>query len=78
MKATEARALAYKKNINDTNSQYAKIIEKIIFEAKKGNYNMDWYESFNDVVREKLESQGYIVGKTHHDQRDGSTTKIKW
>ena len=78
MRAKEARKLAYDTNTNETNSQYSKIIDKITLRAQKGDYNMMWYESFNADVREKLVNNGYTVGGTSYDQRDGSTTKISW
>lgn len=78
MKAKEARKVATEFNTNDTNSQYADIIKKITLQAKKGDFNIFWYEPFSAGVREKLIEDGYTVGNTSYDQRDGATTKIIW
>ena len=78
MKAIEARQIAVHFNTNETNSQYADIIKKIEIAAKKGEFNMYWYTSFNTGVKQKLIDNGYTVGNTNHDQRDGYSTQISW
>lgn len=78
MKATEARELAYKTNVDETDSQYSKIKAKIILEAKRGGYEMHWIGLINRDVRNKLLEEEYILGESNHDQCDGSITKISW
>lgn len=78
MNAKEAREIAYKINTDENLSWYAEIIKKIEVESKKGAYHIWWYNSINAHVRKKLIDEGYEVGETISDMRNGITTKISW
>ena len=78
MNATEARKAATDKHITAKDSQY-EIIQGMIREASnKGEYEVWVYNTaILKPVREKLESDGFLVGDTISD-RNESLTKISW
>jgi hypothetical protein len=77
MKAADARRLALTKNISQSDSQYANIIDVVSKAARKGNYEMWWYENMNDDVRTKLTQDGFTVGQAQFD-RNETLIKIEW
>lgn len=62
---------------NDTDSQYAEILELCDKEAGKGEFEMWYYKNIKAAVREKLESEGIKVGETQFE-RNETLTKISW
>ena len=72
------KSLRYRLGTKIYEHLHTDVIKKIALHAKKGDFNMHWYESFNTGVREKLIKDGYTIGNTSYDQRDGATTKIIW
>ena len=79
MNAHQARELALIANIENVDSQYNKIALSITKEVSKGKYEMWWYENIPSDVRAKLVSEGYTIGPTNYNQRDGGIlTKISW
>lgn len=78
MTAKEARETALNYNTSTDNIQYAEIKTLITSLSKKGKYGMDYYKTIHPDVRNKLSSEGYSVGNTYSDQRDGPYTLISW
>ena len=59
MKASEAIKLTELANSAEHNPQYKKIIKKIKSAAKKGYYNVWYYDYINDDVTNLLKKNGF-------------------
>lgn len=78
MKASEARKLADKVNVDLSSGQLSQIILLIQKEATEGGYSVWYYEKqITDKVRQTLSDMGYTVGRTQYE-RDEMLTKISW
>jgi hypothetical protein len=78
MTAAEARKNATDKHLNAKDSQYNTIIGMIRDAANKGEYEVWVYNtSILQPVREKLTTDGFLVGPTQSD-RNETLTKISW
>lgn len=76
MKAHEARLLAKHKGVPE---QLESIKQGINKAAKKGEFKMWVYHEIMPLVRENLESDGYLVSETKYDQHEGGyLTSVEW
>jgi hypothetical protein len=77
MNAIEANQLALKNNTNEENSQFAQIIEIIAKSAKKGEYEVWYYEIIKPDVKIKITELGYTIHPMQFE-RNETITKISW
>lgn len=77
MNAQKARELAGSMDKTESGNQYRKIISLIKGEAKKGNYEMFFYDTIMPDAKKKLIADGYKIGATQWD-RNEPLTKITW
>lgn len=77
MKASEARILSDKVNIDLSGGQLSQIILLIQKGATKGEYFIWYYQPITDKVRKTLSEMGYTVGAPQV-VRNVTVTKISW
>lgn len=62
---------------NDTGSQYGEILSLCEKAAAKGEFEVHYYKNIREQVREKLEAEGLVVGKTSFHMNE-TLTHISW
>ena len=77
MNANEARELATSITTRVSKKQYDTLLEKIETAAKKGNFYIYHHDNVNEIILNKLRTDGFVVTSSS-DQRDGTTITIKW
>jgi len=76
MKASEAIKLTELANSAEHNLQYKKIIKKIKSAAKKGYYNVWYYDYIKEDVINLLKKNGFKMEV--HDTRNEISINITW
>jgi hypothetical protein len=77
MNANDARELTHKANIENADSQYARVQEKILNAAKNGERIAYFIETLKTDVHAKLNSDGFKI-TVESDVRRGIKVTISW
>jgi hypothetical protein len=78
MNAEEARKTALDFNTNETNSQFQILMTDIEKRSKKGEYELQVYDTIKKDVVDKLLKLGFVVDKPRSGGPNESITQISW
>jgi hypothetical protein len=78
MNAEEAKKIAFDYNTNESNSQFQILMTDIEKRAKKGEYELQVYDTIKKDVVDKLTYLGFVVDKPRSGGPNETVTQISW